>query len=180
MTALRHVNDTDVTQKVQEAAQAACGKLDELFPGFDNGGISSNFQGLLVEALTHMLTGRSLLDASRGHLTQLPELVVSDAFFGSPMIRGEMFLVTKRADCPNRGEGKGDLVALDPDNGHFRPLSAIGDAHTSFEYALTYLRVSGFTLEQARKLGLKVQPVEFDKSRETGFVLTEIAHRVAA
>lgn len=181
---LRHVNDTDVTQKIQEAAQAACGKLDELFPGCDNGGVTTNFQGLLVEVLTHMLAGRSLLDSKRGHFTQLPELVIDDAFFGSPMIRGDMFLVTKKADCPERGEGKGDLVALDPDSGDFRPLSAIGDAHTSFEaaakFALTYLRMFGHGPEQARKLGLKVQPVEFDKARGTGFVLTEIAHKVAA
>jgi hypothetical protein len=32
-----------------EAASCACDRLDKYFPGYDNGGITSNFMGSLVD-----------------------------------------------------------------------------------------------------------------------------------
>lgn len=90
-----HIDDEQVRQVVANAARTACRELDGMFPGYDNGGITSNFQGLLEEVLMHMLAGKSVLDAKRGHSVSLPTLVLDDASFGNPLLRGESFVVTR-------------------------------------------------------------------------------------
>lgn len=74
-----HVDDEQVQAAVAEAARAACGVLDEMFPGRDAGGITSNFQGLLEQLLTEMLNGR---DPSSRRQTVLPKLALADNDFG--------------------------------------------------------------------------------------------------
>lgn len=183
MTQLRHEADTDVVQAIDDAARAACDVLDQVFPGGDGGGITSNFQGLLVEVLGHMLKGRSVLDGRRGHSTDLPQLVADDAFFGSPYIRGEAFLLTKEGHemwdhrtTPPKYLGRETLV-LPPGRHSFCSLAQAGDAWTSFEAAAAgareYLKEIDASFEQARDLGLKIQPVVLDRSRETGYLLAE-------
>jgi hypothetical protein len=80
-----HVEDDEVQEVVDRAVQLACRELDELFPGAapDGGkGVSSNFQGLLVDHVKAMLTGQ--MYARRGHYTQLPVLLANDNVFGRP------------------------------------------------------------------------------------------------
>lgn len=194
MTALRHDQDTEVTEAIEAAAHAACEVLDSAFPGHDNGGITSNFQGLLAEVLAHMLKGRSVLDSQRGHFIQLSALVIDGAFFGNPLARGEAFLVTKEGSEQWGAVGTGlhggckplgrELLALSPDSKTFRPIAEASDAWTSFEaaagQALDYLRAEELTLEQARELGLRVRAVVADQARERGHVLSDVALRLAA
>lgn len=75
---IKIASDDAVVKAIEKAAQAACLVLDQQFPGQETGGITSNFQGLLVEVLTHMLRGRSVLDEQRGHTIELPVRIVSD------------------------------------------------------------------------------------------------------
>lgn len=194
MTALRTSEDQDVVETIEEAARTACNILDSKFPGCEKNGITSNFQGLLVEVLTHMLKGRSVLDERRGHYTRLPTLIIDDSFFGTPCIRGEAFLVTKDGLEQWGAIGSGsdggckflgrELLALNPDSNRFRPMPQIGDAWTSFEAAakaaLQFLRDEGLSLEEATALGLNIQAVVPDQSRETGYILAAPALQLAA
>ena len=75
---IQNASDDAVVKAIEDVAKAACEVLDQQFPGHDAGGITSDFQGALVEVLTHMLRGRSVLDTQRGHTTALPVLVVED------------------------------------------------------------------------------------------------------
>jgi hypothetical protein len=179
MTTLRYHQAADILETVENAARAACESLDAAFPGHDKGGITSNFHGLLVEVLTHMLKGRSVLDGQRGHYTKLPELVVDNSFFGNPLIRGDAFLVTK--DGEQMWERHGDsykcvgreILVLQPHCTGFRKISVADDAWTSFEAAaeaaMTYLRSEGFSIEQARALDLQVQAVVADPTKDRGY-----------
>ena len=72
---IQNASDDAVVKVIEDAAKAACEVLDQQFPGHDAGGITSDFQGLLVEVLTHMLRGRSVLDAKRGHYITLTNLI---------------------------------------------------------------------------------------------------------
>ena len=74
---IKNASDDAVVKVIEDAARAACEILDKQFPGYDAGGITSDFQGTLVEVLTHMLRGRSVLDAQRGHTRVLPALITS-------------------------------------------------------------------------------------------------------
>jgi hypothetical protein len=174
-----------VDQVIEEAAKAACGVLDEEFPGRDNCGITSNFQGLLVEVLAQMLKGRSVMNRERGHYTVLPTLVLDESFFGSPRTSGNLFLVTKEGDerydnrvSPPRWLGR-EVLALNPDGGGFCPLPMIGDAWTSFEAAAShgfrYLVEHVETIEEAVALGLAIKPVvpDPDHTSERGYILAE-------
>lgn len=177
MTTVKHEAVSGVVDAIEDAAQAACRVLDSHFPGFEQCGITSNFQGLLMDVIGHMLKGRSVLDGKRGHATQLPQLVIDNSFFGDPIVRGEMFLVTKVGD-------DGRVVALSPDSLVFRSLDRIGDAWTSFDaaaaFALNYLRAEGISIAEAAELGLTVQSVQFDGDRERGFVIVGQAEKLAA
>lgn len=72
MTALKLQNVQLCRRQSTEATAKACEVLDAQFPGWDAGGITSNFQGLLAEVITRMLKGHSVLDGVRGHATMLP------------------------------------------------------------------------------------------------------------
>lgn len=93
-----HVDDTKVDSIVDNAVSLACRELDQLFPGVapDGGkGISSNFQGLLVEHIKAMLTGQN--QARRSHHTHLPALLADDNVFGAsfslPAVQGAGYVV---------------------------------------------------------------------------------------
>jgi len=174
MTRLQCHDDKDVIQAIESAASAACQELDKQFPGWDNGGVTSNFQGHLSEVITRMLKGQSVLDGVLGHRTHLPRLIIDDTFFGCPLIRGDMFLIHK-PEKPVFGEPDRMLV-LQPDSTRFRPISDAGDAFTSFEHAAAaaakYLAAEGLTLEQAKELNLQVLPVEHvQNGTDRGFVI---------
>lgn len=170
MTKLLHADNADVQAQIEQAASQACKTLDTLFPGNDNGGITSNFQGLLVEALTHMLKGHSLLDAKRGHFTELPQLIVDETFFGNPLTRGDAFLVVQAWDA-----AKPETIVLDPDSNLFMPISKAGDAFTSFDaaakQAFDYCVREGLDVEQATELGLQVRAVAVNQASQTGYIL---------
>lgn len=83
----RHVDDADVMAVVENAVSNLCENLDVLFPDAppEGGrGISSNFQGLLVDHIKAMLAGRS--DAGRSHSTHLPKLLATYDVFGKPFV----------------------------------------------------------------------------------------------
>ncbi len=75
---IQNASDDAVVKVIEDAAKAACEVLHQQFPGHDAGGITSDFQGTLVEVLTHMLRGHSLLDAQRGHTRVLPTLIAAN------------------------------------------------------------------------------------------------------
>lgn len=175
---LQMQNDAAVLHAIEAAAAAACKELDKQFPGADNGGITSNFQGHLADALKQMLKGRSVLDGLHGHSTLLPRLVLDDSFFGSPLVRGDLFLILKPAKQEN-GQPNRELV-LQPGASNFIPMLSAGDAFTSFGAAAAtaakYLVDEGFSLEQAKELNLQVLPVEpTQNGSDTGFVLADHA-----
>lgn len=184
MTALQLENSPAVQKAISDATEQACRALDTQFPGWDAGGITSNFQGVLAETITHMLKGRSLVDGFRGHAVLLPRLIVDNSFFGSQLLRGDMFLIRKPAEKVY-GEPPQVLV-LEPDASSFRPISAAGDAFTSFdaaaEYAMKYIAGQGLTLEQAKELGLEVVPVIYDPASidDRGFkIFTPVSRAVS-
>jgi hypothetical protein len=176
MTKLLLSDNPEVQECIEKAAHEACAALDNLFPGKDTGGITSNFQGLLVETLTHMLKGRSLLDSKRGHFVALPQLLVDESLFGNPLIRGDVFLVVKTVVVRPWDEPKLEAQVLCPDSNSFRPISAIGDAWTSFEAAakaaFEFCQREELSLEEAKKLGLQVRSVVFN-ANATGYVLAD-------
>lgn len=180
MTALKLQNDPAVQKAIDEATTKACEVLDAQFPGWDAGGITSNFQGLLAEVITHMLKGHSVLDGVRGHATMLPRLIVDETFFGCPLIRGDMFLIHK-PEKPVYGEPDRVLV-LEPGASSFKPIANAGDAFTSFDAAaaaaMKYLEAEQLTLEQAKALQLSVVPVVFDpqSTSDCGFKIVSPPH----
>ena len=67
------IDSKKVDDAVEQAASEACDVLDKVFPGWDNGGITSNFQGHLANHIRAMLLGKD-----HAHLTTslpLPVLV---------------------------------------------------------------------------------------------------------
>ncbi|MFU4538235.1 hypothetical protein ACM73L_32985 [Pseudomonas aeruginosa] len=164
MTALKLQNDPAVQKAIDEATAKACEVLDAQFPGWDAGGITSNFQGLLAEVITRML----------------PRLIVDETFFGCPLIRGDMFLIHK-PEKPVYGEPDRVLV-LEPGASSFKPIANAGDAFTSFDAAaaaaMKYLEAEQLTLEQAKALQLSVVPVVFDpqSTSDCGFKIVSPPH----
>lgn len=155
MTQLLHSNSPEVQDAVQDAVQSACKELGRLFPGGNQGGITSNFQRGLEEVVAHMLKGHSLLDGTRGHPLSLPALVVDDSFFGNPLIRGEHFLVTKIHE--------GKEVALVPGRSCMQPIEHADQTWPSFEAAakagFEYLAGAGISHSEAKKMLLQVKVV---------------------
>lgn len=162
MTALQLKKSEAVERVIEEAASLACKALDSQFPGADAGGITSNFHGHLVEVITRMLKGQSVLDGALGYATHLPRLVIDAEFFGCPLIRGEMFLIHKPETPTSTDEC---ALVFDQDTGKFKPISTVGNAFTSFkaaaEAAMAYLEAESMSLEQANELKLEVVPVVF-------------------
>ena len=62
----------EIEEAIERAAGLACKSLDEVFPGTERGGITSNFQGLLVAHIRTMLQGSS--DVAQCYV-RLPVLV---------------------------------------------------------------------------------------------------------
>lgn len=164
----RFDTDADVEDAVEQAAAEACQVLDAIFPGYDAGGITSNFQGLLKDILSDMVKGRA--PVVRGHSTELPTLVADGTFFGDPRQDGEAFLVTKMSEpvwekdeVLNRYRPQRHVIALDPVTSMFRKLSECGDAWTSFDAAVSaaveHVKKKGLTMDQAREEGLCVRAV---------------------
>lgn len=127
----KHVSDPAVDAACEEAARLACRHLDGLFPGFDGGGINSNFQGQLVDVLRSMLSGQNVVGMSK-----LPKLVLTDASFGNPFARSEMFVVAKRLgvdylEGPN-GEPVGELFDQDRPRPRAMRVELLNDAGTRF------------------------------------------------
>lgn len=165
----RFETDTDVQDAIEEATADACQVLDSLFPGYDAGGITSNFQGHLKALITDMVKGRA--PVVRGHSTTLPTLVADDTFFGNPNQDGDAFLIVKLDDpvwekdeAKDRYLPKRYMIALDPVSATFKPLSACGDAWTSFEAAaadaVKHIRKLGLTMEQAREQEFSIRAVK--------------------
>jgi hypothetical protein len=139
---IKHVEDTDVQDIAEEAARAACTVLDEMFLGWDAGGITSDFAGHMKGVILQMLAGRSVL-CNMMSAAHLPRHILTDATFGNPLVRGEQFLVVRRA-------------RLDPTSDRYETLNDTGtrfvtlsdgehiDPFTSFDAAvkgiLGYLR----------------------------------------
>lgn len=76
-------DEPQVVDAIEAAASAACAALSKLFPEghrAETQGISSNFQGLLVEHLTAMLTGAEAAD--RSWRTELNALFATARSFG--------------------------------------------------------------------------------------------------
>lgn len=163
---IRYIEDESVKEAIEDAAKAACQALDEHFPGGDGGGITSNFQGLLAEVIGHMLTGKSVLDAKRGHYVSLPKLVLDNHAFGE-RIPGDLFVVTmgdgydwEMIDgVPNSKER---IKVLNDATSGFVPLEdgEHVDPYTSFEAAthgaIEYLRSKGLSPGDAN---LSIKPV---------------------
>lgn len=131
-----HVEDDQVRAVVDEAVRLACRELDSLFPGVapDGGkGISSNFQGLLVEHVNAMLTGQN--QARRSHHTHLPTLLANDQAFGAqfrlPAVQGAGYVVLS----PSTGR------ALSAYSGRFMPVFRGREA--SYNGGVRMLRMFG-------------------------------------
>lgn len=181
MTKLLHANGPIVQDLAYEAARAACQVLDQAFPDKEAGGITSNFQGLLEEVIIHMLKGRSVLDASRGHATSLNRLVIDDSVFGEPMVRGSAFLVTLGVDevlvlDPGQGDALQIEDAADPWSA-FRPIEQATDAWISFEVAaeaaLKFCRMAGMSTFDVIHSRITVKPVVPRANAECGYLLAD-------
>lgn len=168
-TASVHVKSEAVQQAIADATKAACERLDEMFPGHDNGGITSNFQGLLHELIETMLTGD---DPRDGRATRLPQLALTNASFGNETADGTAFVVTKKIRNPEQQFGV-DLVvgALnDNENGFIRFCGNQErlDPYTSYEAAVSgackWLERTGKT-QAEEKLQIRPVSVSLDKNR---------------
>lgn len=188
MTDIRTDADAILAETVREAASAACAVLDQTFPGGDSReqpGITSNFAGLLEAAIMEMLKGRSILDATRGHSTALPTLVIDESFFGRPSV-ADAYLVVMYGRDPEGVFGPDDhhLLALCPDMDGPRRLDGIEDAFTSADaaaaHASNWLQREGVSLERARQMQLVCKPVGFAENTGGYFVLDPAGRRRAA
>ena len=92
-----HVSDERVQRAVEQATRAACGVLDEMFPGGDARGISSTFQGRLEEVLKTMLNGRDPNSTSM-RAPGMNRLALADQDFGSNAESHFAYYVVRVAD----------------------------------------------------------------------------------
>lgn len=126
-----HLDNEVVQEAIEDAARDACQRLGELFPGNrpEVDGISSNFQGLLVQHLSAMLRGQQA--ANIGHLVSLTSLVYSDDQLGREYSLAE--------------GANGYLVRLTGtdkvlDEGRFRRARAVRDMYTTWDAAAAAVR----------------------------------------
>lgn len=61
MTKLK-VTDPEIDDLLHKATTAACEVLDERFPGFENGGITTNYAGKLEQKMRDLLVSEGLAD----------------------------------------------------------------------------------------------------------------------
>lgn len=167
MTQLIHSDNSQVQDAVEDAVHAACKELERTFPGGNQGGISSNFQTLLSQAMLHLLNGRSLLDGERGYPLSLPALVVDDAFFGNPLARGEAFLVTKLHN--------GHVVVLTPGRSCMVPIEDADKTWPTYSEAAKaaweYVAGKGLSYEAAKAELFQIKAVFPVPGLERGYCL---------
>lgn len=172
-------SDPKVSSAIQSAAKAACSELDAVFPGYDAGGITSNFQGLLVEVLEDMLKGHSPIVSRRMHTTSLARLVADEDFFGKRFVLNTEagFAVVRRPeDAGGLVRQSSGVLALD--GKVFRPIEKLSDAWTNFDSAgkaaLEYCTSEQLTFDEAAKIA--VVPVVFREGADSGYQLVEPSH----
>ena len=126
-----HLDSPEVTDIIESAVSNLCDELGQLFPDAkpDLDGISSNFQGLLVDHVKAMLTGEMHHRVS--HHVALKPLVYSER------ILGREYSLKAGAD--------GYLVRLlgtDKvlEDGRFRPARKVSDMYTSWDTASAAVR----------------------------------------
>lgn len=142
------VREQSIQEAVEEAAAEACRRLDDLFPGApkERGGIGSQFQGVLVEHLAAMLTGREY--SQQSYARAMPALFGDWRTFGRVTDVGGQEGVTL-LKVPERLDG--EQLFYDGDKGRFVPLASVsvGALFTSSEAAVTagyaWLRAEGLS-----------------------------------
>ncbi|HDR9106024.1 helix-turn-helix transcriptional regulator [Paraburkholderia sp. A2RO-4L] len=126
-----HMESPEVQEAIEDAARAACARLDELFPGVrkEVDGITSNFQGLLAQHISAMLRGQPHYRQS--HWTVLPKLVYSDVDMGSDysLPDGANGYLVRLVDTQKVLEDR-----------KFRLAHRVSDMYTSWEYAAAAVR----------------------------------------
>ncbi|KWA84110.1 hypothetical protein WL29_22355 [Burkholderia ubonensis] len=126
-----HIENEVVQEAIEEAAQLACRRLDELFPGArkESEGISSNFQGLLVQHLSAMLRGQPHYRLS--YSAELKQLVYSDVDLGNEysLKDGAQGYLVRLLDTQKVLEDR-----------KFRLAHRVRDMYTSWEYAAAAVR----------------------------------------
>jgi hypothetical protein len=142
------VSEPHIQTAIEEAAAAACERLDELFGGApkESGGIGSNFQGVLVEHLAAMLTGREA--ARQNYSRQINPLFGDWATFGRDQSCGakEGFTIMQ---VPERLDG--ERLFYNDDRKAFVPLdqACAGALFSGQEYAVAaaykWLREEGIS-----------------------------------
>lgn len=171
MTTLRFIDDPEVQEKVEEAAKAAVEVLDELFPGYDAGGITSGFQGSLVEILKSLLAGRMVMYKPLT-ITATPIRALDSDHFGTRQWLANAFLAAQFQE-------DGSLKVICADSGRLVPIERAADAFTSFEAAGSsikeYARKNFDTVEELLEAKFTIVPVVHLTDSETGFALSPIA-----
>ena len=171
MTTLRFIDDEIVQEKVEEAVKAAVEILDELFPGYDSGGITSGFQGSLVEIVKSMLAGRMVMYKPLT-ITSTPVLALDADHFGVRQWLGHAFLAVQYQD-------DGSVKAIDADNGRLVPIEKAKDAFTSFEAAgnsvKEYARKNFDTIEELLAAKFAIVPVVTVPDAEIGYQISPLA-----
>lgn len=162
--------DEEVVTAVDEAVGAALERLDELFPGGDKAGITSNFQGLLSDVVMQMLTNRLDTKSVAGHCVKLRRLVLDDAFFGRlPVGSGDAFLI--RIGNPEvfgvrLDEGVCQLQVLSPDSRRIKSISKAQDAWSNeaaaVQAAIQFLKDEGVDIPTAESAQMTLIPVRPD------------------
>ena len=91
---MKYINDEKVQESIEEAAKIACEKLDSIFPGFDNGGVTSSFQGTLAKCLSDMLQGKDPYGRCK-----LNKLAIDTDYFGNEVPgHTQGYVVVKNCD----------------------------------------------------------------------------------
>lgn len=169
-----HIDDEVVETAIRDAVTAACNSLDTLFPGCDNGGITTNFAGTLETAIRKMLTGVDPV-CSRG-AAHLPVLALDDHHFGDHRSSEKLFVIAaalERAsdECPKKPAMRS--LVLNWSGSAFVPLETPGevDPFMSFDAAvkgaLRWLRNEETTLESAK---ISIRPV---RQTDTGYTFAD-------
>ncbi len=171
MAALHFIDDADVQETIEESAKAAVEVLDKMFPGFDAGGITSNFQGGLVEVLKSMLSGRPVTYRPF-QSTSTPTLVLHGQRFRSAWCdRGEAFLAAQYQE-------DGSIKAISPSSGCLIPIASVDDAWTSSDAAADsikdFARRNFDTVEGLVAAKFLIIPVEPIQNSEIGYQQSKI------
>lgn len=148
------VSEADIVDAIEEAANLATKRLDELFRGAppEKAGISSNFQGLLVEHLSAMLTGREY--SKKSYSRQLNSLYGDWRTFGRQVSAGNLEGITLLEVPDQLGN---EQLFYDDDKKRFVPLAqlSVGALFTGTEAAVK----AGFAWLRANELSPRERPL---------------------